>query len=161
MPSCQSSLWGVCVPPPPESQADSAVFHQTPTNWAIQQRSGFQASEHLENKRRARDSNPQPISRHLISSQTASRSLTLHSPSYRIAAAAARFHVLDQIKRAFCYIRGPVTEAETASTRLDPAPGLAHSLRTRNRHLPARNEHDTQGRRDPGLRARGSDLERI
>ena len=28
-------------------------------------------------KRRARDSNPQPISRHLISSQTASRSLTL------------------------------------------------------------------------------------
>ena len=48
------------------------------------------SNNHL-HKRRARDSNPQPVSRHLISSQAASHSLTLPADSYQfIGRGAAR-----------------------------------------------------------------------
>ena len=47
-------------------------------------------------KRRARDSNPQPLSGHLISSQTASRSLTLHPRVYPMEPAAARMAVISR-----------------------------------------------------------------
>ena len=117
-------------------------------------------------KRRARDSNPQPLSGHLISSQTASRSLTLHPRVYPMEPTAAIMPIISRIKIGFWpsvpaasgprkrsiagSCRNPVRTA--CAQRSDYRRGTSTSPRARCRYFPA----DSGYRRRPASPARYS-----